>query len=44
MSVPLMAIAQGNWKVEASATVSTEADEQTGQWRQAESGSDCLFT
>ena len=36
-----MAIAQVNWEVEASATISAEAAKQTALWRRAESGSDC---
>ena len=43
MSVPLIAIAQANREVEATATVSAEADEQTGWWRQAENGSNHLY-
>ena len=37
VSVTLMAIAQANWEVEATATVSTEADKRTGWWRHAKS-------
>ena len=36
-----MAIAQVNWEVEASATISAEAAEQTALWHLAESRSDC---
>ena len=44
VSVTLMAIAQANWEVEATATVSTEADKRTGWWRHAKSGSNRFCT
>ena len=44
VSVPLRVIAQVNQEIEATATASTEADEQTGRRRQAKSGSNCLYT
>ena len=40
----LRVIAQANREIEATATASTEADEQTGRRRQAKSGSNCLYT
>ena len=39
-----MAIAQANWEVEATATVSTEADKRTGWWHHAKSGSNRFCT
>ena len=44
VSVTLMAIAQANWEVEVTATVSTEADKRTGWWRHAKSGSNRFCT